>query len=219
MIQPSKRQISAGHFRLINGIWHKRCTGAAHDEPVWLPATEKYFYRRKSNAKRRQGELVSRCRLCCNWNGISPGTAPGLVPATDVIHFYREAVARVGLMEFSRRVGMHYTSIENVLDGRVTVVRKSSLRKVMLELISMRRKGEYSINNRARWRNQRRLTPVETACGECGTRLENFTEGCGTCVDRKYSRDRRAKRTDEEAAEIRAADRRRKRLKRTKQAA
>ncbi len=173
-------------------MWHKRCTGPAHDEPVWLPATEKYFYAR--NSERRKGELLSRCRLCVNWSSIQSrgeSAVMGFISTHDALPFFREAVGRVGLQELSRRTGLNANTIWKVLNLHTQRVQKTTLRKVMLELISMRRKNEHSINESARVRNERRLISAESACAECGGSLENYTEGCRRCLWRKDGRERR----------------------------
>jgi hypothetical protein len=118
----------------------KYCTGPAHDRPVLLPATEKYFYVRKSVG--REGELVSRCRLCCNWEKLkSPGLS-GWVPIHVAFPFFREGVNRVGLAEFCRRTNIATGTIEAMFNGNTKFVQKRTLRRCMLEVISMRRKGE-----------------------------------------------------------------------------
>lgn len=173
-------------------MWHKRCTGPAHDEPVYLPASDKYFYTRKESSK-RYGQFVSQCRLCCNWARLqSPGSISGRVPVRDALPFYLEAISRVGLMELSKRTELNYTGLMRIPNGEAKYVLKSNLRKVMLELISMRRKNEYSINRQARWRNERRLLSPHPTCAGCGTPQSNYTEGCTTCWERRRGISRRA---------------------------
>lgn len=132
--------------KVIKGQEHKLCTGPGHDEPTWLPATDKYFYQHKSGE--RAGKLTPRCRLCTNWKKLkSPGES-GLVPILKAQPFFIEAVNRVGLLELARRAEVSPNTIINVLraksnDGaRQLTVQKRTLRKIMLQLISMRRKGE-----------------------------------------------------------------------------
>ncbi len=188
--EPNQKQVTAGFFKEINGVWHKRCTGPAHDEPTYLPATEKYFYTRKGN--KRYGQFTSQCRLCCNWKGIDSPGLHGLVDVSVVWHFYNEAVNRVGLMELSRRTGLNWDGLSKVLHKEVRSVRKSNLRKVMLELISMRRKNEHSINGFSkRWAHQR-LTRGSQTCAGCGTPQSNYTDGCATCWERRRGISRRA---------------------------
>ena len=124
----------------IDGELHRLCSGPAHDEPVWLPETEKYFYRGKSG--RRMGMFTSRCRLCANWNKLkSPGLS-GTVAVSVVKPYFIEGVRRVGIMEFCRRTGLHQTTVRDVVLERQMRVQKRTVRKCMLEVISMRRKGE-----------------------------------------------------------------------------
>lgn len=188
---PNQRQITLGTFKIVDGQWHKICTGPAHESPQYLPATEKYFYVRKSED--RAGELVSRCRLCMNWAKIkSPGSERGWLPVRDVLPFYVEAVNRVGLAELSRRTGLNSTTILSVLLKRSKYVQRAKFKLVLLELISMRRKGEHHLTNGARWRNEQRNNRGSQTCSECGTPASNFTEGCATCWERQYRREYRS---------------------------
>lgn len=210
-VSPNVRHVTAGHYKVINGVWHKRCVGPSHEEPTYLPANEKYFYKGSDGRNFRP-----KCRLCENWIriGADPGYEIGWVPRDKVLSFYREAVARCGMTELARRAGVSRAHISNVLDGRTSNVQKRILRKVLLELISMRRKGEYSINSHARWRNERRLIDPENSCSECGGRLENQTEGCRRCFDRHHKINTRNNYSDEKREEIRAKDRERRRQER-----
>jgi hypothetical protein len=129
----------------------KLCAGPGHDEPVWLPATEKYFYRHRRGE--RKGKLSTRCRLCSNWGRLkSPGES-GYVRVDIARPFYLELVNRIGMMEAERRTGISRNALRGVVTGRglngeregghdYRWVQKRSLRRVMLELISVRRKGE-----------------------------------------------------------------------------
>lgn len=121
---------------------HKRCTGPAHEEPVWLPATEKYFYMQKTG--KYKGKLTYKCRLCANWKKLkSPGSIQGLVPLQKVKPYFIEGVNRVGISEFARRTGLSVNGINNILNSESQRrVQKLVARKAMLEVISMRRKGE-----------------------------------------------------------------------------
>lgn len=194
------------NFKRIGGVKHKICTGPAHNEPAWLPATDKYFAKRKSGA--RKGQLISRCRLCTSWrrHQLSFGEL-GLVPVASVLPFYREAVNRIGMMELAKRTGVHWQTISNVLHGKVKNVRKSNARLVMLELISAKRKREVA-NPRAHVHNRRRLqgwaeTPEQAdednpvKCKRCGIPVNRYTDGCVTCRDRRLRRESYARRSPE----------------------
>jgi hypothetical protein len=185
LFTPSARAVTAGYFKLIDGVWHKRCTGPAHDEPTFLPATDKYYLRRKTDVARK-GQFLSQCRLCTNWKTIQSSGTSGLVEVSVVRHFYDEAVNRVGLLELSRRTGLSADGLALVLTGKVKHVRKANLRKVMLELISMRRHNEYSANGHARWRTHRRLTRGHQLCSGCGVPQHRYTDGCSPCMWRRY---------------------------------
>lgn len=181
-----------GIYKTIDGIVHKRCTGPAHDEPVYLPATEKYFYTRKSN-QAKYGIFVSRCRLCSCWARVnSPGLDHGFIEVHEVIHFYVEVVNRIGLAELANRTGLSYKALSRVLYGRNKYVRKANVRKVMLELISVRRKNEYSIHKRASAWLVQRANGNSAVCVGCGGSLNNYTAGCISCSERKSTRKSRA---------------------------
>lgn len=115
------------------------CTGPAHDIPTWLPNTEKYFYLRN----KATGMLSSRCRLCMNWSRLkTPGSTTGYVDVVKVRPFFIEAVNRVGMVEVARRAGVTTETVRRVYTGSGDRIQKAKVRAVLLELISMRRKGE-----------------------------------------------------------------------------
>lgn len=202
-LAPSDRQIARGTFKLIDGAWHKLCTGPAHDEPTYLPATDKYFHGRKSGG--RNGELVSRCRLCINWSKLkSPGSEQGWIPIEKVIPFYEEAVNRVGLTELSLRANVSTNHINSVLHKEQANVQKATFRKIMLELISMRRHNEYSIRPEARRRNRNRIHRDYDLCSGCGTPKTNFTKGCDNCLNRFYKLFKKGKISSEEWENLKA---------------
>lgn len=194
---PSAKAITLGIYKQIDGVWHKRCTGPQHDEtPIFLPANEKYFFVRKSriksNGQGTYGQLSSRCRLCEAYANVKVSTGyHGWVPTWSVIHYYAEAVNRIGLAELARRTELQESSITAVLTGKTRNVRKNNLRKVMLELVSIRRKNENSINVHSLWRVTRR--GAQEVCIGCGTPSSNYTEGCAHCVDRRRQRAKRTK--------------------------
>jgi hypothetical protein len=181
--------VTAGYFRMIDGVWHKRCTGPAHETETFLPWNEKYFYPDRTASSRK---FKAKCRLCENWATLESPGMMGYISSDKVWRFYQEAVSRVGIAELSRRSGVDPQAISKVLRHKVPKVRKTSFRKILLELISMRRKNEHSINGHSRWRNERRLISPIDACDECGGHLDNFTEGCDTCWERKRGRERRS---------------------------
>lgn len=118
------------------------CTGPAHDEPTWLPNTEKYFYVHRRKDRGTQ-EMSSRCRLCNNWSKLkTKGSTQGWVLVSLVRPFFVEAVNRVGITELSRRAELNPQTIRRVYNGTGRRVQKATVRAVMLQLISMRRKSE-----------------------------------------------------------------------------
>lgn len=206
-----------GHYKQINGIWHKRCTGPAHEEPTYLPANEKYFYQGSGR------KLRTKCRLCENWVriGASPGYEAGYIDCINVQLYFQEAVTRVGMAELARRAGISRATLHAVIAMRQQKVQKRTVRAVMLELISIRRHNEFSSHPVARAHNQKRLIDPEDACSECGCRLDNFTDDCGACWDRRRNRERRAEMSPEEkfSENQKTLERRRKQRDRAKKAA
>lgn len=187
-MRPTKTQLASGRYKLIDGIWHKLCSGEAHEEPEYLPASDKYFYIKKSGPT--AGRPVARCRLCHNWDKLknpTRGSLHGYVPVDKVRPFYIEAVNRVGAEELSRRSGVSIGHILRVLtDRNKRFVEKATLRKIMLELVSMQRRDEYSANRRSQWRTNRRNNGELGTCAGCGGPYRNVTAGCETCIDRHY---------------------------------
>jgi hypothetical protein len=201
-MEPTPKQLSSGKYKLIGGVWHKICTGQAHDEPTYLPATEKYFYFLKIGPRR--GRPVARCRLCHNWAKLkSPGSHHGLVPVDKVHPFYAEAVNRVGMMELHRRSGLSIGHLSQVLTKRIKHVKKEQARRLMLELVSIQRKNEYSINRSSRWRTERRNNRGHDTCSQCGTPKVNYTKGCATCRNRLYDAHRKGGMPTEEYERLR----------------
>jgi hypothetical protein len=152
-------------FAIIKGQRHKLCSGPAHDEPTWLPATDKYYYRHGPNHSTAAGRLFSQCRLCNNWKKVrSPGEA-GWVPLDAALPFFTEAVRRVGLMETARRMDVSSTTVSLIVRRKRRYVQKRTLRKLMLELISMRRKNEVwhrdSIKHGSHLRGHKIKQPVD----------------------------------------------------------
>lgn len=176
---------SDSRFKIIDGTWHKLCTGPSHETPTHLPATEKYYYFHKSGEQ--AGRPVSFCRLCSNWAKIidpHPDRLTGWVPVDSVRKFYLEATSRIGLTELSKRTGLSLSHIQKVLnDKNKKQVSKIALRKLMLELVSIQRKNEYSIKGRAKTFAQQRLMHGHDVCLGCGTPRANLTKGCKTCLE------------------------------------
>lgn len=126
--------------RTIDGQLMRLCSGPSHDEPTWLPATEKYFYKRKSG--HMAGYLDHKCRLCRVWKPGIPLDEGGWVAIEHVGPFFLEGVRRVGLSEFARRVGITRVNMRYIINGKRRFVYKRTAKRAMLELVSMRRKGE-----------------------------------------------------------------------------
>lgn len=217
--QPSRaRYIEDGTFKLVDGIWHKRCKGPSHPEPVYLPATEKYFT--PLNNPKTRNRFESQCRLCRCWKRLGKTSGDlehGLVPVSEVIQFYEEAVNRIGLMELARRTGLTYWGISDVLYRRRKSVQKRNLKKVLLELVSARRKNEVNNNPNSKYFIQRRGNPHDARyCSGCGVLIteDAQTEGCKQCIDRLAFIKRRA--DPKKRARDNKYQRNRKRSKRSK---
>lgn len=181
--QPSKKQVDNGTYKLMHGRWYKRCTGPAHEEPEYLPASDKYFYRYKSG--KNKGKFVPRCRLCINWHKVkSPGSYHGEVPIRLVRPFFIEAANRIGVRELSRRTGVSEATIRKAIMDDEGMMRKVGVRKVMLELTSLQRKNEISIGPHSRWRQERRNAKGHGRCSGCGGLERNVTRDCYTCYER-----------------------------------
>lgn len=188
--KPTPKQVENGTYKLIDNKWHKLCTGPAHDIPVYLPATDKYFHVR--HTLKREGEFMSRCRLCVNWNKLkSPGES-GLIAVEKIHPYYVEITNRIGIAELSRRSGVSDTHIQDVLMKRQATVQKRTLKKIMLELVSARRNHETSINAQSLWRVIKRANGHAGVCSGCGAPMANYTEGCPQCWERRTGkRDRK----------------------------
>ena len=198
----SQQQLNSGRYKLVDGIAYKLCSGSAHEEPEWLPATPKYYYFRKTGPT--TGRPSSQCRLCHVWDKVkNPGSHHGFVALAIARPFYIEAVNRVGIAELSRRSGLSTHHLQSIYSRpNKKFVRKISLRKVMLELVSMQRKNEYIDNPRVRWQTDRRNNGSLGTCGGCGGILRNITTGCKVCYDRHYSLFRNKKITKKQWQQI-----------------
>jgi len=90
-----------------------------------------------------------------------------MVPVAKVRPYFIEGVSRVGFIEFCRRTGLADRTVTNALrglaNGRPYSVQKRIVRKVMLEVISMRRKNEVrhrdSIRHGAKQRGREEKVP------------------------------------------------------------
>lgn len=200
-MNPTPRQITNGTFKLVDGIWHKKCTGPAHEEPEFLPATDKYWHTHKSG--KMKGKFVPRCRLCINWDKLkNPGSHHGLVEVEKVFPLYNEAVNRIGIYELAQRAGVSRGHIEHVVYRETKHVVKAKVRKVLLELTSMKRKGEFSQSKSLRWRNDERNSDGLPLCSGCGGLQKEITVGCDSCRDRWYGLFKRKKITKKRWSEI-----------------
>ena len=199
---PTKKQLENGTYKLINGKWHKRCTGPAHEEPEYLPATNKYFHSHKSGVNK--GKFLTRCRLCINWTKLKTrGSHHGLVEVEKVFPLYVEAVNRIGIEELAKRAGVSVGHIEHVVRKETKHVQKRPVRAVLLELTSLKRKGEVSKSASLRHRNDARNNSGFDTCAGCGTPKTNITRGCENCWSRYYDMYRRKKISKAEWSKIR----------------
>lgn len=193
MKAPDARAVKAGVYKEINGVWHKRCNGPAHDEATYMPATKKFFYVVAAKQNRSGYRFSSQCRLCTLWARVkSPGLDHGWIEANRVREYYIEGCNRVGMTEFARRVGMSAEGMSNVIRGKGKSVQKAKLRRVMLEIVSIRRNNEHSISSQAAMRITKRATGNGPVCAGCRVPMHRFTDDCGTCWDRKREVERRS---------------------------
>jgi len=173
---------------MINGQWHRLCPGASHDQPTFLPENDKYFLRYKSGP--RKGRFIAQCRLCRAWAQTQTNGSldeHGFVPVAQAAPIFLEAANRIGIMELSRRTGIVYEAISRVIRRRQKYVRRSTVKKVLLELVSIKRKGEFSISPLAA-KNVVKRGASSGFCVGCGTPLDNYTIDCEACQERKRKR-------------------------------
>jgi hypothetical protein len=152
------KKISRTTFKTVKGVLYKRCAGPAHDKPTWLPATNKYFY------FTRRGTYYNRCRLCVVWSYAEIPEDAGFIPVDKVIPFFKEAVFRVGKMETCRRIQLTDKRLRQILGGESQFVKKATFKRLMIELVSMRRKNEVrhkdSIRHGASMRGRTERVPI-----------------------------------------------------------
>lgn len=193
--QPRQQNITNGRYKLVNGEWHKLCKGPGHDAPTYLPANTKYFYSFKKAKGKRPGQLTSKCRLCSNWAKLkTPGSESGWIESIKVSHLFLELANRIGVAETCRRTGIHKGTMTAIIAGRTKYTQKRTVRKIMLELISVKRKNEYSISAGSAWRVQRRGSAFDARyCSGCGVLISKDarTTGCAACDSRVAGYERR----------------------------
>lgn len=196
---PTEQQLRSGRYKLVDGVWHKLCNGSAHETPEWLPATDKYYYRRNTT-----GKLLSQCRLCHAWDKVkNPGSHHGYIDIRIARPYYEEAVNRIGMLELSKRSGLSMHQIQQVFLSKTRkYVQKKSLRLVMLELVSIHRKNEHTTDARVQWQTERRNNRHLDVCADCGGLARNFTRGCRRCYGRFYDWFRHKKITKKRWEEI-----------------
>lgn len=191
--------------------WERRCYGPAHDEPTWLPETAKFFILRKTG--RQAGQFYSRCHLCKNWERVkSPGTV-GYVPDSIVRPFVIEGVHKVGMSEFARRVGVADSMLKQIIERPGKRKQKKVVRRIMLELISIRRKGEVRHRDSIKAGRLARGLPdkeVTSPADLYKPRGDDYQERLEK--ESAFKRDQRAKMTPEERESFRQQDRQRKRV-------
>lgn len=107
---------------------------------MWLPETDKYFVRYKSGPK--VGKFNSRCRLCHAWYATRTIGLSGYVPDYRVRPFVIEGVHKVGMSEFARRTNVNEHILKGIIERPAGRRQKKVVRRIFLEVISIRRKGE-----------------------------------------------------------------------------
>lgn len=197
--------------RTSNGQRERLCKGPGHDEPTWLPETAKYFWQRKTG--RQAGTYVSQCRLCKNWTRVkSPGLS-GYVPDHIVRPYVVEGVHKVGLAEFSRRVGRNSSVLKQIIEQPFKKKQKRFVRRVMLEVISIRRKGEVRHRTDIAAGRLARGLPDNHTVTSSDDLYQPLGDDYQDRLDReaKFKRDKRASLPSAELEEVRRRDRDRRR--------
>lgn len=69
------------------------------------------------------------------------------MPVAEVRAYFIEGINRVGKAEFARRIEIATENLSKIVDGRRKYVRKQTVKDCMLEIISIRRKGEVRHRN------------------------------------------------------------------------
>lgn len=183
MKPPHPKSVTLGFYKIVDGVWCKRCAGATHESPIYLPPDR--FYKRKS--VKHYGQLHTYCIDC---QTVSHGNNH-LIRAVDVVQFYREAAFRIGIDELSRRTNLDVTGLKQVIDGKTVHVRKANLTKVMAVLRQIKKDNEWSAPRWSVTKNVKRANGKESTCPGCGTHTNNYTDGCLTCMSRRAKRNQR----------------------------
>jgi hypothetical protein len=135
------------------------------------------------------------------------------VPLTKIRPFIIEGVNRVGKMEFCRRTGMSQGQLYKYQHGRVEHVYKRVAKRILLEVISMRRKNEV--------RHRDSIAHGASVRGKSEREIESVRDYYNYNGDELAEAQRRRRRemSESKKEEIRARDRDRKRQRRLSRAA
>lgn len=134
----------------VNGhVEKRRCTGPAHDLPVYLAVNENNWNFHRSGPK--TGQPVARCKLCVNWTKLADPTGPhGWATVSDELRFYaEELIERVDGSAY--RLRYHHSlrpeTIKAIAAGTHKRIQKRTGAKILLALAEQRkldRKNGYS---------------------------------------------------------------------------
>ena len=202
------------NIRIVNGERERLCSGPSHHEPTWLPDTDKFFYTRKSG--KYAGYRVSRCRLCsANRAGLDLDES-GYVPAFKIKPFLIEGRNRVGTMEFCRRAKIGQKTMYDILHNNQRRVTRAVAKRIMLEVVSIRRKNEvrhrdsiFAGSTVRGWKEKPVTSPDDLYEPKSPEELQELKD-----ADAKRQRDKRAGETPEQRADRLRRDAERKKRKR-----
>lgn len=130
----------------------KTCTGPAHDEPVALPLTPRYWHFVRSG--RRTGLPLSRCKQCQNWAKLQHKDGPhGVIDVGNVRRHATELLERCGsYATVSRRYGINDTTLAPVVRGVSSRVQLRTAQRILTALTEQRRLDRLSGQTSERFR-------------------------------------------------------------------
>lgn len=126
----------------------KLCTGPIHDNPVYLPVTEEFWYFHKTGPNK--GKPVSRCRSCINADKLkNPHGDHGWVPTEKVFPLMKELVQRCdnNMSVAAEYAGLGEATVGGILKRHQARVQKQTVRKLVLALYEKRKEDRRNGSN------------------------------------------------------------------------
>ena len=119
----------------------KICNGPAHERPIELPVTDRYWYFHKSGKK--AGQPLHYCKTCSNFHRLKNPTKTnqGTVPAEQVLPILQEIIARVGKSEAARLIEVSPNTNAEILNGSTKRVQKKTAARMINTLRQLRKGG------------------------------------------------------------------------------